>query len=418
VSRNTETVPQETARNVLEYLKFAGFELTRDQLVRLYQRRLIALPITGPGGPGSPKTIYPPGTAERMLRIAQLKIGTKQLDELAWRLWWEGLSVEPGLIRDYLVKIASRWDERLGEIRKATANGAVNDSALGGGAVGERDILDEVFFRHLKLVPTMASVRKRLGKGSDIYVEFARLLIDLLRGDFSLLSEHEVALFSTNGKGDFNDLNGSVDSSHAALDALEEMQRSAALSYAKVVELLDDDEIESARLVALLFSRIIANIGMILDDGYGGTGRVNDTVGRNLMVLSESPEEQVLSLLLTTSFLQDERIRENLPVVDTLSIHTPAVSFQDFLRLKFLATEIPALRELITPNRMREAFDSPEGAERWRAQFEEFRLANKSEIEAAMTRRPDLFDEPVPGEEEESPPGIEEIHDIKKKNKK
>jgi hypothetical protein len=154
---------------------------------------------------------------------------------------------------------------------------------------------------------------------------------------------------------------------------------------------------------------------MIMDDGYGGTGRVNDTVGRNLMVLSESPEEQVLSLLLTTSFLQDERIRENLPVVDALLIHTPAVSFRDFLRLKFLATEIPALRELITPHRMREAFDSPEGAERWRAQFEEFRLANKSEIEAAMTRRPDLFDEPLPVGEEESPPGIEEIHDRKKK---
>ena len=193
------------------------------------------------------------------------------------------------------------------------------------------------------------------------------------------------------------------------------MQSSAALSYAKVVELLADDEIESARLVALLFSRIIANIGVIMDDGYGGTGRVNDTVGRNLMVLSESPEEQVLSLLLTTSFLQDERIRENLPVVDALVIHTPAVSFQDFLRLKFLATEIPALRELITPNRMREAFDSPEGAQRWRTQFEEFRLANKSEIEAAMTRRPDLFDEPPPVEEEESPPEIEKIDDRKKK---
>lgn len=410
MSRNTETVPQETARNVLEYLKFAGFELTRDQLVRLYQRRLISLPINGPGGPGSPKTIYPPGTAERMLRIAQLKTGTKQLDELAWRLWWEGLSVEPGLIRDYLVKIASRWDERLGEIRRATANGTAED-----GAPGERDILDEVFFRHLKFVPSMASVRKRLGKGSDIYVEFARLLIDLLRGDFSILGEHQIELFSTNGKSAFNGTNGFEDSSRAALDALEEMQSAAALPYATVVELLDDEEIESARLVALLFSRIIANIGVIMDDGYGGTGRGGDTVGKNLMALSESPEEQVLSLLLTTSFLQDERIRENLPMFDPLLINTPAVSFLDFLRLTFLASEIPALRELIAPNRMREAFDSPEGAERWRARFEEFRLANESEIEAAKARRPDLFDDPPLVEEEESPPEVGEIDDSKKK---
>ncbi|HEY5120445.1 MAG TPA: hypothetical protein VII84_02610 [Acidimicrobiales bacterium] len=410
MSRNTETVPQETARNVLGYLKFAGFELTRDQLVRLYQRRLISLPINGPGGPGSPKTIYPPGTAERMVRIAQLKTGTKQLDELAWRLWWEGLSVEPSLIRDYLVKIASRWDERLGEIRRATASGTTED-----GTPGERDILDEVFFRHLKLVPSMASVRKRLGKGSDIYVEFARLLINLLRGDFSILGEHQIELFSTNGKSAVNGANGFEDSSRATLDALEEMQGGAALPYATVVELLDDEEIESARLVALLFSRIIANIGVIMDDGYGGTGRGGDTVGKSLMVLSESPEEQVLSLLLTTSFLQDERIRENLPVFDSLLINTPAVSFLDFLRLTYLASEIPALRELIAPNQMREAFDSPEGAERWRARFEEFRLANESEIEAAKVRRPDLFDDPPPVEEEESPLEVEEIDDSKKK---
>ena len=410
MSRNTETVPQETARNVLEYLKFAGFELTRDQLVRLYQRRLISLPINGPGGPGSPKTIYPSGTAERMLRIAQLKTGTKQLDELAWRLWWEGSSVEPGLIRDYLVKIASRWDERLGEIRRASANGTAED-----GAAAERDILDEVFFRHLKLVPSMASVRKRLGKGSDIYVEFARLLIDLLRGDFSILGEHQVELFSTNGKGPNNGANGFEDSSRAALDALEEMQSAAALPYVTVVELLSDEEIESARLVALLFSRIIANIGVIMDDGYGGTGRGGDTVGKSLMVLSESPEEQVLSLLLTTSFLQDERIRENLPVFDALLINTPAISFQDFLRLTYLASEIPALRELISVSRIRDAFDSPEGAERWRARFEEFRLQNLGEIELAMAKRPDLFDDPPLVAEEESPPEEEEIDESKKK---
>jgi hypothetical protein len=345
-----------------------------------------------------------------MVRIAQLKTGTKQLDELAWRLWWEGLSVEPSLIRDYLVKIASRWDERLGEIRRATANGTTED-----GASGERDILDEVFFRHLKLVPSMASVRKRLGKGSDIYVEFASLLIDLLRGDFSILGEHQIELFSTNGKGAVNGANGFEDSSRATLDALEEMQGGPALPYATVVELLDDEQIESARLVALLFSRIIANIGVIMDEGYGGTGRGGDTVGKNLMVLSESPEEQVLSLLLTTSFLQDERIRENLPVFDSLLINTPAVSFLDFLRLTYLASEIPALRELIAPNRMREAFDSPEGAERWRARFEEFRVANEGEIEAAKARRPDLFEAPPLVEAEESPPEYEEFDDNKKK---
>jgi hypothetical protein len=48
---------------------------------------------------------------------------------------------------------------------------------------------------------------------------------------------------------------------------------------------------------------------------------------------------------------------------------------------------------------MRNAFESSEGAERWRVSFEEFLLANSEEIEDAMASRPDLFGEPPPYEE-------------------
>jgi len=90
----------------------------------------------------------------------------------------DGVEVDPTLVRDYLTKMASAGtkSERVSQGRR---RGAVEDELQ-----GERDVLDEVFFKHLKPAPSVSSLRKRLGKGSDIYVEFAGLLIDLLRGIF------------------------------------------------------------------------------------------------------------------------------------------------------------------------------------------------------------------------------------------
>jgi hypothetical protein len=381
VSRNAEPGPQETARDVWEYLKFAGFELTRDQLVRLYQRHLINEPFLNPNGWRDPKTIFPTGTAERMLRIAQLKNKTKHLDEVAWRLWWEGASVDPGLIRAYVTKVAQRWDDRLNELRNAEPGGTEETE-------GERDVLDEVFFQHLKLAPSMATLRKRLGRGSDIYVEFAGLLIDLLGGEFSILRQSETDLFAPSaGRGDPR----SSAYRWSGSSALSAMSDSSAPPYVEVAASLSDDQIACARPVALLFTRVITGIGEIVHEGFAGTGRSRDSAGKSLIVLSENPEEQVLFLLLTSTFLKDDHIRANLPDFEKLVVNSPVVSYQDYLRLRYLARQVPGLDELVTPTRMREAFESPEGAEQWRASFEQFHLEHLQEMEDAIDERPDLF---------------------------
>ena len=407
MSQNARAGSRETAQDVWDYLEFAGFHLTRDQLVRIHQRRVLNEPFLSPSSWGDPRTTYAPGTAERILRIAQLKAKSKHLDELAWRLWWDGTPVEPTLVRDYLVKMAKRWDERLSEFRKAATEAAEEEQLQ-----GERDVLDEVFFKHLKPAPSVTSLRKRLGKGSDIYVEFAGLLIDLLRGDFSILGEPEVHLFDrTSGGGVPEESYG--DFRWAGRTALQAMQRDAKLPYARLVDGLDDRQIEEARPVALLFTRIIASFGEIMHDGVGAT-RDRDTVGTSLVNLSESPEEQVLCLLLTSSFLKDGRIRASLPDTGQLMIHSPAVSYGDYLRLRYLAKEVPGMDALVSPSQMRDAFDSPDGAESWRASFEEFRLEHLEEIEEAMADRPDLFGLKWPdGEEIEEEPD-EEVNSKKK----
>jgi hypothetical protein len=397
--------PGETAQDVWDYLEFSGYHLTREQLIRIHQRRVLKEPFLSPNSWRDPRTMYDAGTAERILKIAQLKAKSKHLDELAWRLWWDGVEVDPTLVRDFLTKVAKRWDERLSEFRRAAA-----EAAEGVELQVERDVLDEVFFKHLKSAPSVSSLRKRLGKGSDIYVEFTGLLIDLLRGDFSILNETSIELFEVHD----NDADRARGYSWAGRTALQAMQRDAKLPYAQLVESLNNNQIENARPVAQLFTRIIGSFGEIMHDGFGGTSRDRDTVGNSLVALSESPEEQVLSLLLTSSFLKDEKIRASLPQSEGLVINAPAVSYEDFLRLRYLASEIAGLEHLISRSRMREAFDSPEGAERWRESFEEFRVEHFKEFEVAMAARPDLFGLRWPEDEEFEENNVKEVKSKKK----
>jgi hypothetical protein len=395
VSWNEEPGSWESTQDILEFLGFAGVETTRDQLARLHRRRLINEPFHDPGSGRGSLARYPAGTAERMLRISRLRTSTKQLDELAWRLWWEGFDVEPDLIRTYLLKRATRWDEQLREIRAvAAAEGTEED------VKGERDILEEVFFQHLKAGPAMASARKRLGRGSELYSEFTALLIDLMNGNLADVDGSDSGLFD-------RDVAGLApartdDTRRAGEVALTMMRESMDAPFIQLVGTLDDKEISNARPVALRLLGLIANMGSIVQEVFGGSGHGRDNVGKSLIAMAESSEEQVLALLLTSSFLKDDRVRESLPELTPPVALQPVISFVDFLRLRYLAAEVPGFVALIAPSLVREAFASPEGAERWRTHFDEYWLSHFFELQEAMALRPDLFaEEPLEPEPEE-----------------
>jgi hypothetical protein len=410
VSGNGEPWSWESVPDILDYVKIAGFDVTREQLARLHRRRLVNQPFHGPSGGRGYTTMYPAGTAERLLRISQLKETTKQLDELAWRLWWEGHDVEPDLVRAFLVKKAGRWDEQAREIR--VVGSVQGDSAE---LAGERDVLEEVFFQHLKVGPSLASARRQLARGSELYIDFAGLLIDLLRGDLSAFDVDPVYLFTGPSTASAGGRSRSSVVRRAGVAATVAMRTCMEAPYTAVVEQLDDKEIVKSRLVAQRFLGVIANVGAIVQEVFGGSGRGRDNIGKSLTGVSESPDEQVLSLMLTSAFLREEVVRAELPEFEPLAAHLPAVTFADFLRLRYLAGEVAGLVLLLEPDRLKDAFASTEGAEQWRADLEGFLHDHILEVEEAMDRRRDLFDQCPPdfgGAE------AEESSNRKKKNPK
>ena len=405
MSWNEEPWSWEPTQDILDYLGFAGVETTRDQLARLHRRRLIGEPFHDQSGGRSSLVRYPAGTAERMLRISQIRSSTKQLDELAWRLWWEGFDVEPDLIRTYLLKRATRWDEQLRELRVVA--GEANDDES-----GERDVLDEVFFQHLKAGPAMVSARKRLGRGSELYAEFSALLIDLMHGDLSSLERVDGGLFDREATGGGAAID--EESPRAGEVALQAMQASMDTAFVQLVASLDDKEIASARPVALLLLGLISQVGSIVQEVFGGSGHGRDNVGKSLITMAENSDEQVLALLLTSSFLKDDGVRGVLPDVTSVTAPPPAIPFLDFLRLRFLAVEVPGFVALLAPALVRDAFATPEGALRWHARFDEYWLSHFFDLQEAMALRPDLFAEaPLEPDQE-----VEIEVEAKKKNLK
>jgi hypothetical protein len=409
VSWNEEPGSWESTEDILGFLGFAGVETTRDQLARLHRRRLIGEPFHDQHGGRSALARYPAGTAERMLRISQLRSTIKQLDELAWRLWWEGYEVEPDIIRTFILKKATRWDEQHREIRAVNPGDGATEEVK-----GERDVLEEVFFEHLKAGPAMASARKRIGRGSELYAEFSSLLIDLMNGDLSDLESAESGLFDGDQNGTTAARRSGEENRRAGEVALTAMQSGMDLPFIQLVASLDDKEVSNARPVALRFLNLIANVGSIVQEVFGGSGHGRDNVGKSLITMSESSEEQVLALLLTSSFLKDDRVRESLPELTPLVVQTPTISFLDFLRLRYLAIEVPGFVLLLAPALVREAFASPEGADSWRARFDEYWMSHFMELQEAMALRPDLFaEEPLEHED------LEEFEvETKKKNLK
>lgn len=386
MSSSEGTGSWESAQDILDYLQFAGFEMTRDQLARLHRRRLIDQPIAPPKlGRGS-VTNYPTGTAERMLRIAQLRNSTKQLDELAWRLWWEGFSIEPELVRTFLLRRAVRWDEQ-------SPDGVPTESENGGGTgpKGNRDVLEEVFFQHLKSGSPSNAAKRQLERGSELYVEFAGLLIDLLRGDLSSLNGSDEGLFNKTSR-----LSNARARSpgHAALLAMRE---EFDVPYSEIVESLDDQRLNRARTVTRQLLGVTANIGEIVQEVFGSTGRGRENVGKSLVALADSPDEQILALLLTSSFIDDDSVLDGVDFSRPFTANAPAITYRDFLRLRYLAQEIPGLANLLTPNRVKKVFESEQGAKEWRASLEEFSRDFAIEFEMAMDLEPALFDDEPPG---------------------
>ncbi len=310
------TGPGEDPRDVVAYVRALGHTLSLERLDRLVRRGLVAAP-TADG--------FAPGTAERVARIAQLRATSRPFDEVAWRLWWEGFAVEPGLVRAVLGRRAAHWDD------------LVADDGSDESAPSERDVLEDVFFRHLKRGAPASSGRRSLERGAATYLSFSRLLVELEAGALAWPATPVTVVSPLSG------LVGEGD-----------------LVFTTAVAGASDAELARARLLARRLLALIARVGTALARLHGAGH--SDAVGRALLAMTESAHEQALAVVLAAAEKSPPPMSAS---GDLDEVPRPPIDFATFVRLRDLATVDPLAARLLEPERLAMALASSEGVAAW-----------------------------------------------------
>ena len=108
---------EERREAVIHGAAAVGYGVTPLQLARWHRAGLLPKPRQHPLGRGrGTETRYPPGTLLQVVALCRLREEERRLDRLAFQLWWEGFSIDVGLVRAHLVGVASRFDREVQEL--------------------------------------------------------------------------------------------------------------------------------------------------------------------------------------------------------------------------------------------------------------------------------------------------------------
>jgi hypothetical protein len=158
-------VTPETSDDVIDIIDGAGGHVTREQLVRWHRAGLIPRPRVRHLGRGRGSvSIYPAGTAVQVLAVLNQQRHTRRLDDIAWKLWWDGYDIDEQVLRARLDRFVDRWAQLWDQMVSTEASGP------------SQAMLDQLAEARLPN-RTLRWIRMRTGRE-----EFPDLFTDLLRG--------------------------------------------------------------------------------------------------------------------------------------------------------------------------------------------------------------------------------------------
>jgi hypothetical protein len=120
----------ESRDQVIGYAAEFGYDVSASQLARWHRAGLLPRPRQRPLGRGKgTETIYPPGASAQVVALCQIKDEERRLDQVAFRLWWDGFAIDPELIK---AQLAAAICPPEGDGHTAGSRARNSGSALGG----------------------------------------------------------------------------------------------------------------------------------------------------------------------------------------------------------------------------------------------------------------------------------------------
>jgi hypothetical protein len=376
------------AEDLLAYAADAGYDVTRTQLVRWHKAGLIARPDTRyRSGRRGAETVYPPGTAEILLDVCTLQFPRQPLEVTRWRLWWMGHDQDMGDIRHFLLQTCEGFDNRFATLRKmVSTNGRVPSSKW-----TVRGFLNE----SPDLQRPLGTIRRRLNwRGRREFSQFADLMIRVLTGEYEASSEDGELFSKAIGfdKARRTTLNGSTEwMGPPDAGALVWMSRFMSETLASRLDRMTDEELVAARDRTIFFFGSIVSFGEVMRWTFGTWGLGFGFAAMAVERLLRDPEHQAFLLLLFHAFSADPQMADGLktmqPTLDTWNRE----GYQSWRRLRFLASEVPALENALRPKYFAAALRSKSGADAHLARIRAVRAGHASEIDAVIAANPEVF---------------------------
>lgn len=368
----------ETREELLALAEEHDHEVTDHQLTRWRQEGLLPRPEQHALGKGrGTRTVYPSGTGERLLTLCEIHKGERRLNYVAWHLWWAGYEISLKPVRRFIASVVAEWDRHAPDLIDPRHGGLSNEGYELARKVARRRRLDQ----------PLSGMRKRVGK--ERFGIFLTLMVEALGGDFEA--------FTDEGDRDSVEDDRRIVERGLGLQQKRAERVGEAKHWPKIdveaclrdigwlatkgslrqeLTSLTDDQLIRARNETRSWLALFGGYSLMFERWLGGWGPFGFVSTLSRMVRDMGPQEQALFTLVWAigRFRGPKHLREGLEVHGKPTPEMEA-GLRDWERLEQLQKEVPALSEVLTPQRiragLRAAFRGPQELERFERELEE-----------------------------------------------
>jgi hypothetical protein len=373
VSRGADTVRPiryhvdgETVAHLISQASAAGFPVTKRQIERWNYNRLLPDPVQIPTDRPGSITIYPAGTAIQLLSLCQIKKNCRKLEDVGWHLWMKRFPIEESVWRPTLEKAVDWWDintKYLKELFYPHDQEGISGTALN--FVDEfkdarsRDIL----FRNIRRAISSKNIP------SVIRIAFELLFGRFSSDDYERLEPDET---TDSPRGDKRIFAGALGFKRAWADhlrgdppLLSESIATALVTLSNTLLENHDKSIKYATTLEIIQTRnewnsvlsVLSRTGFLLEQAYGkhafGLGIIQYFAADN------RPKQQAIMLALWFKIRHNDEYKNGAANIISLEEAVNSLYFK-FCGLQDKSRNVPALRELFFPKRLKQALRNPE----------------------------------------------------------
>lgn len=366
----------EDADDVIALAMACGYDAPRSRLRSWHRAGIVGPPRQVSAGVHGTRTLYPPGTATVFLESCELHRSERKLKNIAWALWWGGLTTPELAARVQLADFAGVMAGLL-------------DQLVQGGQLTERaeQALDTA---HRSRLPTpMARIRRRAG--TENFGSVLQSLLFLAAGQVGQLGDGALEELSHAFGEDRarSDVLVSIGGPWVDGDRRVDMENISALAspvgFAATLKRATDADLDLAREEAKAFARGLADFGYALRKGVDNWAYGMAGWGWLFEDLIASPDFQrymVLALLRC----KESGLTPNLQtVLDAMAENQQMRANVDLVME--LREVVPAVAAALPRGWLRTALSEPDGQERISKGIAQVREDHAEEIDQFLASK-------------------------------